>query len=39
VFQTTTTRFHIFAVPGETYDVVLHHGGKSSKHRVTVAAE
>jgi hypothetical protein len=39
VFETTTTRFHIFAVPGETYEVVLHHGRKNTKHRVTVAAE
>jgi hypothetical protein len=39
VFETTTTRFHIFAVPGETYEVVLHHGRKSTKHRITVTAE
>jgi hypothetical protein len=39
VFETTTTRFHIFAVPGETYEVVLHPGRKTTKHRVTVAAE
>jgi len=37
--QTTTTRFHIFAVPGESYDVTLYRGGKAEKHTVTVTAE
>jgi len=36
---TTTTRFHLFAVPGETYDVTLYRGGKAEKHTVTVTAE
>ncbi|MEP6667510.1 MAG: hypothetical protein ABJF10_00070 [Chthoniobacter sp.] len=36
---TTTTRFHIFAVPGESYDVTLYRGGKAEKHTVTVTAE
>ncbi len=38
-FQTTSTRFHIFAVPGEPYEVALHHGAKSQKYRIFVRAE
>ena len=38
-FQTTTTRFHVFAVPGESYEVELYRGAKSEKHRVLVTAE
>lgn len=37
--QTTTTRFHIFAVPGESYDVTLYRGAKAEKHSITVASE
>jgi hypothetical protein len=37
--ETTTTRFQIFALPGETYDVTLFRGTKAEKHRVTVTAE
>ncbi len=37
--QTTTTRFHIFAVPGESYDVTLYRGAKEEKHKVTVTVE
>ena len=37
--QTTTTRFHIFALPGEPYEVTLYRGDKSEKHIVTVSAE
>lgn len=37
--KTTTTRFHIFAVPGESYDVTLYRGSKAEKHAVTVTAE
>jgi hypothetical protein len=37
--QTTTTRFHIFALPGEPYEVTLFRGNKSEKHIVTVTAE
>jgi hypothetical protein len=38
-FQTTTTRFHIFAVPGESYDVTFYRGSKKEKHRITVTLE
>ena len=38
-FQTTTTRFHIFALPGEPYEVTLYRGAKAEKHRVTVTTE
>lgn len=37
--QTTTTRFHIFAIPGEPYEVTFYHGNKAEKHMVTVTAE
>jgi hypothetical protein len=37
--HTTTTRFHLFAVPGESYDVTLYHGNKAETHKVTVTAE
>lgn len=37
--QTTTTRFHIFAVPGEPYEVALYRGDKPEKHTVTVTVE
>ena len=37
--QTTTTRFQIFAVPGETYEVTLYRGAKPEKHRITVTTE
>jgi hypothetical protein len=37
--QTTTTRFHIFALPGEPYEVTLFRGNKREKHTVTVTAE
>jgi hypothetical protein len=37
--QTTTTRFNIFAVPGESYEVTLYRGAKSEKHIVTVSTE
>jgi hypothetical protein len=38
-FQTMSTRFHLFALPGEPYDVTLHYGGKAMKHKVTVTAK
>ena len=38
-FQTTTTRFHIFALPGEAYEVTLYRGAKAEKHTVTVTTE
>jgi hypothetical protein len=38
-FQTTTTRFHIFAVPGESYEVTLYRGSKEEKHSITVTVE
>ena len=38
-FQTTSTRFHIFAVPGESYEVTLYRGAKAEKHSVTLTAE
>jgi len=34
--STTTTRFHLFAVPGESYEVTLYRGNKAEKHTVTV---
>jgi hypothetical protein len=37
--QTTTTRFHIFALPGEPYDVTLYRGARAEKHTVTVTLE
>ena len=37
--HTTTTRFHIFAVPGESHEVTLYRGNKEEKHIVTVTAE
>lgn len=37
--QTTTTHFHIFAVPGEPYEVTLYRGAKIEKHTVTVTVE
>ena len=38
-FQTTTTRFHIFALPGEPYEVTLYRGAKAEKHTITVTTE
>ncbi len=38
-FQTTTTRFHIFALPGEAYEVTLYRGTKAEKHTVTITTE
>ena len=37
--QTTTTRFQIFAVPGEAYDVTLYRGAKAEIHHVRISAE
>ncbi len=37
--ETTTTRFHIFAVPGESYEVTFYKGEKAEKHTVTVTAQ
>jgi hypothetical protein len=37
--QTTTTRFHLFALPGESYEVTLYRGAKAEKHMVSVTAE
>ena len=37
--QTTTTRFQVFAVPGESYEVTLYHGDKAEKHQVSVVTE
>jgi hypothetical protein len=37
--KTTTTRFNLFAMPGESYEVTLYRGTKSEKHTVTVEAE
>ena len=38
-FQTTSTRFHIFAVPGESYEVTFYRGAKPEKHLVTVSTQ
>lgn len=38
-FQTTTTRFHIFAVPGEPYDVTFYRGAQEEKHTIIVTLE
>jgi hypothetical protein len=37
--QTTSTHFHIFAVPGESYEVTFYRGNTSEKHTVTVTEE
>lgn len=37
--QTTTTRFHLFAVPGESSEVALYRGSKIEKHTVKITAE
>jgi hypothetical protein len=37
--QTTTTHFHLFAVPGQPCEVTLHRGTKSQKHKITVTTE
>ncbi len=37
--ETTTTHFHIFAVPGEPYEVTFYHGTKSEKHTITVTTD
>ncbi len=37
--QTTTTRFHIFAVPGEPYEVTFYQGSKAEKRTIMVAAQ
>ena len=37
--QTTSTRFQVFALPGETYEVTLYRGAKAEKHRITVTTE
>jgi len=38
-FHTTTTRFHIFALPGKPYEVILYRGAGSGKHTITIAPE
>jgi hypothetical protein len=38
-FETTSTRFHIFAVPGESYEVALYRGAEPEKYRISVRAE
>jgi hypothetical protein len=38
-FHSLSTRFHIFALPGEPYDVTLNYGGKAVKHKVTVTVK
>ena len=35
--QKTTTRFHVFAVPGEPYEITLYRGEKAEKHLLTVS--
>ena len=37
--STTTTRFHLFALPGESYEVTLYRGNKAETHTVTVTPE
>lgn len=37
--KTASTRFHIFAEPGHTYEVTLHQGDKAQKHLVKVTTE
>ncbi|HEX8373294.1 MAG TPA: hypothetical protein VF585_10970 [Chthoniobacterales bacterium] len=36
--RTTTTHFHVFAVPGEPYTITLYRGTKAEKHTFTVKA-
>ena len=38
-FQTTSTHFHLFALPGESYEVTLYRGATAEKHRITVNVE
>ncbi|HEX8312696.1 MAG TPA: hypothetical protein VF614_15345 [Chthoniobacteraceae bacterium] len=37
--QTTTTRFHLFALPGKGYEILLYRGRKAEKHTVAVTAD
>ena len=36
---TTSTRFHLFALPGEPYEVTLFRGEQAEKHLVTIRAD
>ena len=38
-FQTTTTRFHIFALPGEPYEITLYRGATRERRIITVTTE
>ncbi len=37
--QTTTTRFQLFALPGESYEVTFYRGAKTETHRIAVTVE
>jgi hypothetical protein len=37
--KTTSTTFHIFAVPGESYEVTLYRGDKAETHTIKVGVE
>jgi len=37
--QTTTSRFHLSAVPGKTYEVLLYRGKKVEKHSIKVLVQ
>lgn len=37
--QTTISRFHLFAVPGEDYEILLYKGDKAEKHKIKVTLE
>jgi hypothetical protein len=37
--QTTTSRFFLFAGPGETCEVTLFHGNKAKKHPITITVD
>ena len=36
IVKTRSTRFHLFAEPGQCYEVTLHRGDKEETHQVTV---
>lgn len=36
IVKTSSTRFHLFAESGKSYEVTLHRGNKEEKHQITV---
>jgi hypothetical protein len=37
--KTTSTSFHVFAVPGEPYEITLYRGDKAGKHTIIVSVD